>query len=91
MSEKSKVLVVDDKQVERVMMKRILSGTYEVDVYKRQINTLAGFYNSLLTAISYLERIFETIDETVAVRDEPDADVYKRQRSVMPNCRTRTV
>lgn len=30
MSEKSKVLVVDDKQVERVMMKRILSGTYEV-------------------------------------------------------------
>ena len=30
MSEKSKALVVDDKQVERVMMKRILSGTYEV-------------------------------------------------------------
>ena len=26
MSEKSKVLVVDDKQVERVMMKRILSS-----------------------------------------------------------------
>lgn len=37
------------------------------------INTLAGFYNSLLTAISYLERIFETIDEPVGVRDEPDA------------------
>ena len=29
-SEKSKVLVVDDKQVERVMLKKILDGTYEV-------------------------------------------------------------
>lgn len=37
------------------------------------INTLAGFYNSLLTAISYLERIFETIDEPVKVKDVPDA------------------
>jgi ATP-binding cassette, subfamily B, multidrug efflux pump len=33
------------------------------------INTLASFYNSLLTAISYLERIFETIDEPVLVKD----------------------
>ena len=30
MSEKSKVLVVDDKQVERVMLKKILDGTYEI-------------------------------------------------------------
>lgn len=37
------------------------------------INTLAGFYNSLLTAISYLERIFETIDEPVVVKDLEDA------------------
>ena len=37
------------------------------------INTLASFYNSLLTAISYLERIFETIDEPILVRDAPDA------------------
>lgn len=37
------------------------------------INTLAGFYNSLLTAISYLERIFETIDEPVLVHDAPGA------------------
>ena len=37
------------------------------------INTLAGFYNSLLTAISYLERIFETIDEPVVVKDREDA------------------
>ncbi len=33
------------------------------------INTLASFYNSILTAVSYLERIFETIDEPVLVKD----------------------
>ena len=37
------------------------------------ITTLANFYNSLLTAISYMERIFETIDTPVAVKDAPDA------------------
>jgi ATP-binding cassette subfamily B protein len=37
------------------------------------VNTLAGFYNSLLTAISYLERIFETIDEPVLVKDKENA------------------
>lgn len=37
------------------------------------VNTLAGFYNSLLTAISYMERIFETIDEPVLVKDSEDA------------------
>lgn len=37
------------------------------------INTLANFYNSLLTAISYLERIFETIDEPLEIKDAEDA------------------
>lgn len=37
------------------------------------VNTLASFYNSLLTAVSYLERIFETIDEPVLVKDKEDA------------------
>lgn len=37
------------------------------------VNTLASFYNSLLTAVSYLERIFETIDEPVLVKDCIDA------------------
>lgn len=37
------------------------------------INTLASFYNSLLTAMSYLERIFETIDEPVLVKDREGA------------------
>lgn len=39
------------------------------------INTLASFYNSLLTAISYLERIFETIDEPVLVKDKENATI----------------
>lgn len=38
------------------------------------VNTLASFYNSLLTAVSYLERIFETIDEPVLVKDCEEAD-----------------
>ena len=37
------------------------------------IMTLANFYNSLLTAISYLERIFETIDAPVLVTDKEGA------------------
>lgn len=37
------------------------------------ITTLASFYNSLITAVSYLERIFETIDEPVSVKDAPGA------------------
>ncbi len=37
------------------------------------IMTLANFYNSLLTAISYLERIFETIDAPVLVKDKEGA------------------
>ena len=37
------------------------------------INTIANFYNGVLTAVSYLERIFETIDEPVEVTDASDA------------------
>ena len=37
------------------------------------ITTMANFYNSMMTAASYLERIFETIDEPVIVHDVKDA------------------
>ncbi len=37
------------------------------------ITTMANFYNSMMTAVSYLERIFGTIDEPVIVRDVKDA------------------
>ena len=39
------------------------------------VMTLANFYNSLLTAISYLERIFETIDAPVSVKDKEGAGI----------------
>lgn len=51
----------------------LIAFTSYIGRFWAPINTLAGFYNSLLTAISYLERIFETIDEPVNVKDEPDA------------------
>lgn len=37
------------------------------------INTIASFYNSILTSLSYLERIFETMDEPIDVKDREDA------------------
>lgn len=52
---------------------KIIIFTAYISRFWAPINTLAGFYNSLLTAISYLERIFETIDEPVLVHDAPDA------------------
>lgn len=51
----------------------LIAFTSYISRFWQPINTLAGFYNSLLTAISYLERIFETIDEPVLVKDAPDA------------------
>jgi len=52
---------------------KIIAFTAYIGRFWFPINTLANFYNSLLTAISYLERIFETIDEPVLVKDSPDA------------------
>lgn len=51
----------------------LIAFTAYIGRFWAPINTLAGFYNSLLTAISYLERIFETIDEPVNVKDADDA------------------
>jgi len=51
----------------------LIAFTSYIGRFWAPINTLAGFYNSLLTAISYLERIFETIDEPVTVTDAADA------------------
>lgn len=51
----------------------LIAFTSYISRFWEPINTLASFYNSLLTAIAYLERIFETIDEPVLVKDAPDA------------------
>lgn len=47
----------------------IIAMTGYIGRFWAPVNTLASFYNSLLTAVSYLERIFETIDEPVLVKD----------------------
>ncbi len=51
----------------------LIAFTGYISRFWTPITTLASFYNSLLTSISYLERIFETIDEPVDVKDAPDA------------------
>lgn len=51
----------------------LVAFTAYISRFWQPINTLASFYNSLLTAISYLERIFETIDEPVLVKDKEGA------------------
>ncbi len=51
----------------------LIAFTAYIGRFWTPINTLASFYNSLLTAISYLERIFETIDELVLIRDKEGA------------------
>ena len=51
----------------------LVAFTSYISKFWSPITTLASFYNSLLTAVSYLERIFETIDEPVLVEDAPDA------------------
>ena len=37
------------------------------------ITNLSNFYNSIITSMAYLERIFETIDEKPAVIDKENA------------------
>lgn len=50
----------------------IAFGAY-ISHFWQPITTLANFINSLLTAVSYVERIFETIDTPVTVKDLEDA------------------
>jgi ATP-binding cassette subfamily B protein len=51
----------------------LIAFTGYISRFWNPITTLASFYNSLLTSISYLERIFETIDEPIKVKDAPGA------------------
>jgi ATP-binding cassette subfamily B protein len=62
-----------DHSVPGITIGAIIAMTGYIGRFWAPVNTLASFYNSLLTAISYLERIFETIDEPVLVKDCEDA------------------
>ncbi len=55
--------------VEGVTVGAIIAMTGYIGRFWAPVNTLASFYNSILTAVSYLERIFQTIDEPVLVKD----------------------
>ena len=39
------------------------------------VQNLGNIYNSLITTVSYLERIFQVLDEPVDISDEPEAYV----------------
>lgn len=58
-----------DQGIKGITVGVLIAFTGYIGRFWAPINTLAGFYNSLLTAVSYLERIFETIDEPVHVKD----------------------
>lgn len=51
----------------------LIAFTSYISRFWNPINTLASFYNSVLTAVSYLERIFETIDKPVQIKDKQEA------------------
>lgn len=58
-----------DQGIEGITVGVLIAMTGYIGRFWAPVNTLASFYNSLLTAVSYLERIFETIDEPVLVKD----------------------
>ena len=62
-----------DKGMEGITVGVLVAITSYIGRFWAPINTLVSFYNNLLTAVSYLERIFETIDEPVLVKDCEDA------------------
>ena len=62
-----------DQGVKGITVGVLIAFTAYLGSFWAPVNTLASFYNSLLTAVSYLERIFETIDEPVIVKDCDDA------------------
>ncbi len=51
----------------------LIAFTAYISRFWQPITTLADFINSLLTAVSYVERIFETIDEPVLIHDNEGA------------------
>lgn len=51
----------------------LIAFTAYISRFWQPINTLADFINNLLTAVSYVERIFETIDTEINVKDSVGA------------------
>lgn len=53
----------------------LVAFTAYISRFWQPITTLADFINNLLTAVSYVERIFETIDEPISVTDREGAKI----------------
>ena len=51
----------------------LVAFTSYIQRFWMPINNIANFYNVLVSNMSYLERIFESLDEPVVVKDKPDA------------------
>lgn len=51
----------------------IIAFTNYISRFWTPVTNLGNFYNSLLTAIAYLEMIFETMDEPLVVEDKENA------------------
>mgnify|MGYP002624182626 CR=1 FL=1 len=51
----------------------LIAFTAYIGRFWQPITTLADFINNLITSLSYMERIFETIDEPVTVQDAAGA------------------
>ena len=59
--------------IENVSLGVILAmGTYALRFWGPILN-IANIYNNFVTAVSYLERIFETMDEPLVIEDKEDA------------------
>lgn len=58
-----------DKGIHGITIGVIIAMSSYIDRFWLPINTFANFYNSLITTVAYLERIFETIDEPILVKD----------------------
>lgn len=65
----------------------IIAFTNYISRFWTPIMNLGNFYNSLLTAISYLEMIFETIDEPIVVEDKEGAEEMPPIRGDVEFCK----
>ena len=64
-------LIINDKTM--LTSGAIVAFTSYIGRFWAPINTIVSFYNTILTSLSYLERIFETIDEPIEIKDKEDA------------------
>ena len=71
----SAVYIWGVSQISGEMLKvgELIAFTGYISHFWNPINYLANFYNSLITALTYAERIMETMEEPVVVGDLPNA------------------